>query len=225
MIYENEFKMRRKTYYALNPEHTDSFDNNDIKIEECELTVVQDAKNYISTGMEGKMCYPGKSYAIATLYASWLSQICPSYDIFSFLMDSDLLNGDDPYFKNIENYDDDQFVLYSMIISKDLPCLFDLEYYKDKKYLSMTRDYFLKEFMLTEESKEILPFKPDWSFNLKNNGYYWYEISEICDSLLSQSEIDYTVKVTKENIILTPKQNTIYATYKVGKGGKRKLFT
>lgn len=147
---DKDWKFRRQTFYAMNGDNfTDNLDDNKIPLIFNRDTLVIDAINY-SIAHDSVMRYPGKSYAIAIHYASWLEDFF-GVDFYETLNDPDLLP-DDPYFvpysEDKGSYEDILKILDHVgedIISEDQP------------YLKMTREYFLQEFMLDDRGRAILP--------------------------------------------------------------------
>lgn len=147
-----KWKFRRQTFYAMVGE--DSFSDLESKttipIKVDYTSIVDDAINYFLV-QDNVMHYPGKSYAIAIAYASWIEDHFGD-DFYETLDDPELLPDDKyfiPYSKDKKNYDDIIKVIDRASQQIDPNKL---------KYLFMTFNYFKQEFMLDEEGLSILPF-------------------------------------------------------------------
>lgn len=146
----NMLKAKRANVYALNDGNFgDSFGAFDGKVHICydRDKVIRDALNYISF-QQDDMFYPGKSYAVAAMYAKYVSQLT-NYPIRSILDFPDLLNNDDPYFKT---YSEDPVVYESIIDYVDKH--FDIEKECPTRYTEMTRKYFMVEFDIKDNNEQ-----------------------------------------------------------------------
>lgn len=164
------FWMRRATYYGMGHDNSDNLNDSNVIVVENNDTIVQDACDYLKYNLKGVMRYPGKSYAIAILYAHWLEQLGVGA-LISNLSLPDLLAGDDPHFTPF-SFENDSHKLYYEIFEKvnyNLPDLHNNDSYYKLEYLMMTRDYFLKEFMLNPIQRELMPFEPEWPLEFRFN--------------------------------------------------------
>jgi hypothetical protein len=149
-----DWKFRRQTFYSLisKDTFTDLLDNNKLPLVERfnKQDIITDAINYVTIHNDS-LFYPGKSYAIAIMYASWIEDFFGD-DFYKTLNDPELLFDDKyfvPYYKDKETYDH---------VLKHIDLLNDVVGYDNLPYVQMTRNYFLQEFMLDEFGKSILPF-------------------------------------------------------------------
>ena len=130
---------------------TDLSDNVDIPIVKRNKKehIIEDAINYITVHRDA-MFYPGKTYAIAIMYASWIEDEFGG-EFYDILDDSELLFDDEdfvPYSKDKETYDK---------IIRYVDWLNDNAKYENLPYLKQTRQYFEQEFMLDDNGLKILP--------------------------------------------------------------------
>jgi hypothetical protein len=191
-----DFFSRREMYYNLSSGHSDDFANTeDIRVVMSD-EILQDAVDYITVNLVGEMRYPGKSYAIAMLYAHWLEQLGAG-PMLLILSRPDLLNNDDPHFTPLDFSQDS---IYMKILEEvTLPDLHDTSKYEHLEYLMMTRKYFLEEFMLTEEQREIMPFIPQPGMSFVLSDISSEKIKELSDFWLADSDLRYWVAVDPRN--------------------------
>ena len=130
---KKEWKIRQALYHKLNSDYTD--DLKKVKIE-INKNIVEDAVRYFyNTNMP--FIYPSKSYVVAICYAYWLSKDF-SEDFYELLDDSDLLYGNDPYFKT---YSEDTKT-YDEILKKVMP----LD--ENKGIVPDIKNYYMAEFFI-----------------------------------------------------------------------------
>jgi hypothetical protein len=210
---------RREMFYSLTTEHTDDFENvGDIKVVESE-DVVEDAVDYMTTNLMGEMRYPGKSYAIAMLYAHWLEQLGAGPMLIN-LTRADLLNNDDPHFVPIDYMGSEVCETYTKIMERlsFFPDLHDTSRYGHCEYLMMTRKYFLEEFMLTKEQREILPFIPYEKMHFRLSEASEAKIKELTDFWLGDNDSKYWVAVDLETGLVMLSEQSNEQVYVVGPG-------
>ena len=126
--------------------------NSEIIIEEYEDNIIiQRALEYPHKQTK-ELYYPGKSYAIAVTFAKLLEHHFGE-DFYTSLNDELLLYGNDPYYKT---YSESKHI-YDQII-KDFPfeILFS-EYQECSANYKKTQEYFLKEFLIHDDTKHLLP--------------------------------------------------------------------
>lgn len=99
-----EHKVRQELFHRLNPEFVDDLNKIEIEISE---DIVGTAVKYLTQRDVG-WYYPGKSYAVAVLYAKWISEEFGG-EFLEHLDDPGLLYFNDPYFvpygEDPETYD------------------------------------------------------------------------------------------------------------------------
>lgn len=201
------FRMRRSSFYAFTTEHTDDLATEKIKITHSNETIVEDAVNYITKNLIGELRYPGKSYAIAILYAHWLEQLGVGC-LWHNLELQDLLGNDDPHFKHVEA-PNTVWKVYEEILEKLDYYLPDLHFASksSNEYLMMTRQYFLEEFMLTPEQRELLPFIPEWGLTFRRSPEEYCSperdkfLQFIANFWLADSSLHYRISMTKGGTI------------------------
>jgi len=147
-----EYKLRQQLFYKLfgSQDLGDRLEKEVIVEEFEESLIIKRAEEYF-TVQTSTLYYPGKSYAVALIYALLLEKEFGE-DIYVSLDDEDLL-WDDPYFKPYSVAKN----IYDALLKK-IPRDF---YHKKESYtenLSMTIDYFYQEFLLSDETS--LFFKP-----------------------------------------------------------------
>lgn len=130
-----EWKIRQEVYHRLTQEHGDDLNQFDIEIV---TDVVSTAVKYFTVQEVGWL-YPGKSYAVAVLYARWLQEEFGE-DFFTALDDPDLLYGNDPY-----------FVPYSRDKETYIKVIAALPSNMDQGMIPDIRNYFEREFMLCSQ--------------------------------------------------------------------------
>jgi hypothetical protein len=94
-----EWKIKQEIYHRLNKEYSDDLRNVNVVISE---NVKEDALKHFFERVD-EWIYPSKSYFVAFCYAYWIS-VEYDEDFWNLLNDSNLLYGNDPYFKT---YDQD----------------------------------------------------------------------------------------------------------------------
>lgn len=112
--------------------------------------IIEKALEYpTSTAIE--LYYPAKSYAVAVIFALLLKKEFDE-DIYFSLSDSDLLNGDDPYFKTYTQSKD----IYDAILARfPMESVLEPELYSEN--FQKTCDYFYTQFLLSDEMKVYVP--------------------------------------------------------------------
>jgi len=90
-----DWKINQELYHRLNKEHTDDLNKVDITITD---NIKEDALRHFFEYVD-EWIYPSKSYVVAFCYAYWISQEYPNEDFYDLLNDTELLYGNDPYFK------------------------------------------------------------------------------------------------------------------------------
>ena len=127
-----DYKVRQEVYHRLVQDHGD-----DLKQQTVEITsdIAGTAIRYFHERDIGWL-YPGKSYAVAVLYARWIAQEF-NEDFLTVLDDPDLLYGNDPY-----------FVPYSQDKETYIKIIAALPNNMDQGMIPDIRNYFEREFML-----------------------------------------------------------------------------
>ena len=151
----NDWKFRRKTFYALNgSSFSDSVEENRENLTVIERwepkQVAEDAINYAIIHTD-EMYYPGKSYMIAIQYASWIQDHFGGA-LLELLNDPELLP-DDPYFVVYSESTE----IYDMILEFTDKYGSKVDVPTNLPYLQKTYEYFLEEFLLDEKGLAILP--------------------------------------------------------------------
>jgi hypothetical protein len=147
-----EWKVRAKLYAKLFPEPGDNLQNEVIIERHDKKHIIEDAINYpISQSKE--LYYPGKSYAVAITYAYLLSLVFKE-DFWAVLDDPELLGGNDPYFKR---YSEDKRT-YDAIMAEFPFEVINFPHAASENFLK-TMEYFDKEFLLAEDTKQYAPTK------------------------------------------------------------------
>jgi len=145
---QKEWKYRRGIFYM--GKEPDEFDD---LLEETDLEVVErfepedivkDAVSYL-TEHRDELYYPGKSYAVAVVYAVKIQEHFGD-DMWEVLQDEDLLF-DDPYF---EPYNINTSDMYEAIVEQ-VEKINGFELDENLPYLERTIEYFEQEFMLDED--------------------------------------------------------------------------
>jgi len=154
-----EWKVRRSLYEVIHEgkRWTDDLeligDYNDDRTDPEEI--IQDATNYFLTH-SSTMKYPGKSYAIAIQFASWIEDVFGD-DFYKTLSDPTLLPNDRyfvPYMEAQEIYDK---ILEGADVINDIKDEISLEL----PYLNQTKNYFFEEFLLNKEGLQLLSLKAE----------------------------------------------------------------
>jgi len=128
-----EHKLRQEIYHRLNTEYDDDLKNFKVVISD---RVIDDAVKYF-TNRDIGWVYPGKSYMVGICYAKWLAKEFGG-DPIEYLKDSDLLYGNDPYFKSYEEDSDTYDNILDLIGNWD----FD----ESEGLVPDVKNYFLAEF-------------------------------------------------------------------------------
>jgi hypothetical protein len=144
------WKLRSKLYHLMTPEPGDNL-NKEIIVEEWddELIIIK-AKKYWEKQTK-ELYYPAKSYAIAVTYAFLLQQNFGGW-VLDYLKDPELLGGNDPYFKP---FSEENYKIYNEIIPTYFMALKSTD--RQSENFKKTLDYFYKEFLLAEDTKQWLP--------------------------------------------------------------------
>ena len=147
---EKEWKYRRACFYSTrnDQDFDDYLNEDDIEIIERfdDEDIMEDAILYLTTHREA-LYYPGKSFAIAVIYANKINEHFGD-DVRETLKDPDLLF-DDPYF---EPYNENTEDIYEEILGK-LGDGVGFEVDENLPYLQRTLDYCEQELMLNEDTK------------------------------------------------------------------------
>lgn len=130
-----EWKIRQEIYHRLIQDHGDDLNQQSIEISQ---NIAGTAIRYFNERDIGWI-YPGKSYAVAVLYAWWLSQDF-NEDFIQLLDDPDLLHGNDPYFVPYSQ-DPENYVKIIAAIPQD----------HNTGMIPDIRTYYEKEFLCNEE--------------------------------------------------------------------------
>lgn len=129
-----EYKIRQEIYHRLSTEHRDDLKNFSVELVD---DIAGTAVRYFRERDIGWL-YPGKSYAVAVLYARWLAEEFGE-DFYAALDDAELLYNNDPYFvpysKDPANYD-----LVIAAVPEDMT----------QGMIPDIRQYFVEEFMLCD---------------------------------------------------------------------------
>ena len=144
------WKMRSKIYHMMTPEPGDDLRKETI-IEEWDPEIIAERAKLYWKKQTKELYYPAKSYAIAVTYAFLLQENFGGF-VQDYLKDPDLLGGNDPYFKP---FCDENYRIYNEIIPTYFMALKDTE--KHSENFKKTLDYFYKEFLLAEDTKQWLP--------------------------------------------------------------------
>lgn len=141
-----EWKLRQKIFNQLHDDFEDSFEGHEIVEEYDRDSIIKRALEYIQEQQECYF-YPGKSYAVAIIYALKLQNHFQE-DFYEALDDTDLLYGLDPYFRPYSEAKD----VYDEIISKMPKDIVDSpQNYSEN--MQKTVEYFEKEFLIHDETK------------------------------------------------------------------------
>ena len=148
-----EWKYRRDVFYNISDTSNfsdlkDNFKQN-IFIRKEKDFIVKDAVNYMTLHQKD-LFYPGKSYAVAIMYASWIEDFF-KVPLLDSLDDPELLFDDEyfvPYNKDKNTYDR---------IFEIVDGLNDIVDTNKLPYVKNTREYFMQEFMLDDFGKSVLP--------------------------------------------------------------------
>lgn len=134
-----EWKIRQEIYHRMTTEYDDDLKTKDVVISD---DIVDNAIRYFNDRNIGWI-YPAKSYMVAILYSKWLSEHFGG-KLLDYLVDPDLLHGNDPYYKTYNEAKD----LYDEIFSK-----IDVYNYDESKGLIPdVRKYFEEEFMINDNA-------------------------------------------------------------------------
>ena len=129
-----EWKAKQEVYHRLNAEHEDDLNNVDIVTQiVVSDNIVADALRYFNETDVGWI-YPAKSYAVAIMYANWITE--DYHEMFyEVLNDPDLLYGNDPYFvpymKDKETYDQ---ILKQLTWTDDSGMVPDIRSWYDREF-------------------------------------------------------------------------------------------
>ncbi len=99
-----------------------------------------------------ELYYPGKAYAIGIIFAKLIEHHF-NEDFYECLNNENLLYGNDPYFKK---YEDDKDTYDKIIENFPFDILFNEDLECSENFLR-TYDYFLREFLLHDDNKHLLP--------------------------------------------------------------------
>jgi len=94
-----DWKLKQEIYHRLNTEYKDDLKDVDITLVEG-YNIVSQAVRHFNEKVD-EWIYPSKSYFVAICYAKWLAEDYGGRPL-DYLNDSDLLYGNDPYFKPYE---------------------------------------------------------------------------------------------------------------------------
>lgn len=145
------WKIRSKIYHMMTPDTGDSLEKETI-IEEWEKEEIEKRACDYALKDTQELYYPGKAYAVATVFAILLSKNFANEPIY-YLKDPELLAGNDPYFVPFNESNRD--IYYNLLIHYD-----DILYKTDPSLYSenfkKTLDYFYKEFLLHDETRHLL---------------------------------------------------------------------
>jgi hypothetical protein len=140
-----EWKIRQEIYHRLTSQtdRGDNFADMNVVFEWDDNSIVRRALEYPVLQNEN-LYYPGKSYAIAVIYAQLLAKHFKE-DIVDLLNDPDLLFGNDPYFKTYCEAKE----IYDRILKEFPPLNLD-ETSHFSQDMNKTLNYFKQEFMIGE---------------------------------------------------------------------------
>jgi hypothetical protein len=140
-----EWKVRQEIYHRLTSQTNrgDNFSDMNVIFEWDDNSIVRRALEYPILQNE-YLYYPGKSFAIAVIYAQLLSKHF-NEDLIDLLNDPNLLFGNDPYFKTYNEAKE----IYDRIL-KEFPELSLNEASQFSKDMNKTLTYFKQEFMIGE---------------------------------------------------------------------------
>ena len=93
-----EWKVKQEIHHRLNPQPVD--DLNKLEIVYTEENIKETALEHFFERVDD-LIYPAKSYFVAVCYAYWISQDY-NEDFWDLLRDPDLLAGNDPYYKTLD---------------------------------------------------------------------------------------------------------------------------
>lgn len=146
-----DWKIRSKIYHIMNPDTGDDLKKETI-IEEWEKEEIERRACEYAFKESKELYYPGKSYAVATIFSILLSKNF-SNDPIHYLKDPDLLAGNDPYFVPFNENNRDIYynllIHYEEILNKNEQDLYSENFKK-------TIEYFYKEFLLHDETRHLL---------------------------------------------------------------------
>lgn len=147
-----EWKLRQKIYHTMHQfeEFSDDFSNMKVIENFQEDFIIKKAVEYLTVQSE-YLYYPAKSYSVAITYAFLLEKEFGE-NMMNCLDDSDLLYGNDPYFKK---YSEDKLI-YDKIL-KDFPFKIIGNFEECSEDFNRTFEYFYKEFLLHEDTKIYSP--------------------------------------------------------------------
>lgn len=143
------WKMRSKIYHMMTPEPGDDL-RQEIIVEEWDKNIITNRALDYWRIQTKELYYPAKSYAIATTYAILLAFVFGG-DHKDYLKDSDLLAGNDPYFEPLS--EDNKEIYEALVASYSYALKNKLQWSENYK---KTIDYFYKEFLLAEDTKQWL---------------------------------------------------------------------
>ena len=146
-----DWKVRQQIYHQVfsSSGFDDDLENEVIEFDDDSNVIIQKALEY-PVKQTATLYYPGKSYSIAIIYALLLKRHF-GVDIYRSLKDPELLFGNDPYFVT---YDQDEET-YDAIL-KSFPVHYLEEPCLGCENFQLTHDYFLKEFLLHEETRKYV---------------------------------------------------------------------
>lgn len=152
-----EWQVRQKIYHQVlkDTDMGDDLSKETIIIENEPEMIIKRALEYPHIQTK-ELYYPGKSYAIAILFATLLSTYFGK-DIYHYLKNPNLLYENDPYF---QTYDNCQHIYDGILSNIDLKLLVDSieknpEVFSENYQKSI--DYFYKEFLLHDDTKYLAP--------------------------------------------------------------------
>lgn len=148
----NEWKLRQHIFHKVfTPEEMGDDLKKEVVIENWQPEkIVEDALRYL-TKQSQELYYPGKSYAVAIVYALLLEKEFGPNHIES-LNDPDLLFGNDPYFVPYSKSPD----IYQNILDSFPRELIDNPYNGSENF-QKTHEYFYLEFLLHEKTSIYAP--------------------------------------------------------------------
>lgn len=150
-----EWKIRHEIFHRIfkNIDLGDDLSGYNIIFENEPHLIIKRALEYPFSQDSKNLYYPGKSYAVALIFAKLLEKEF-NENFYEVLDDEFLLYKNDPYFKP---YSKDKFIYDSIIKLFPFDLIFDKNINSDN--LKKTIEYFYKEFLLHEETEVYAPFR------------------------------------------------------------------
>ena len=132
-----DWKVCRQAYHLTTSEYADDLNQVDIVLRPDHT--VEDALRHFREYVD-QWIYPGKSFAVAICYATWLVRDYGE-DFYQVLDDSDLMYGNDPYFVPYSQAKDTYDAIIDQLVFDDTKGMVpDIrEYYKQEMIWNFTQ--------------------------------------------------------------------------------------